>query len=51
MSPRWIGRKLALFLTEDWDVQFRRIYGYVGEIKLLPLMKNDGAKLRIYYES
>ena len=33
MSPQWVDRALALFPTEDWTVQFRIIYGYIGEIK------------------
>ena len=28
--------RLALTLVDDWAVQYRRVYGYIGEIKLLP---------------
>ena len=31
-----IDDRLAVTLHEDWAVQYRRVYGYLGEIKLLP---------------
>ena len=31
-----IDDRLAVALSEDWASQYRRTYGYLGEIKLLP---------------
>ena len=39
----WGDRKLHLAHTEDWDVQYRRLYGYVVEIKFLPPDEERGA--------
>ena len=36
MAISTIDDRLALTLCGDWAVQFRRMYVYVGEIKLLP---------------
>lgn len=32
------GRKLDLPAEEDWADQYRRVYGYIGEIKFLPTL-------------
>ena len=37
MSLSRVDRRLALTLPEDWASQFRRVYGYIGEIKF-PLL-------------
>lgn len=36
MALSWLDSRLALTLTEDWSAQYRRVCGYIGEIKLLP---------------
>ena len=35
---------MALPLMEDWDVQYRMVYGYIGEIKFLPPDEERGAE-------
>ena len=39
-----IDNRVALRLVDDWAAQFRRVYGYVGEIKLLPADKECGTR-------
>ena len=36
MSLSVLGDRLAITMVPDWAVQYRRVYGYLGEIKLLP---------------
>ena len=31
-----LGERLALTMVDDWAAQYRRVYGYLGGVKLLP---------------
>ena len=42
MSVSIMDGRLALTMVGDWAVQYRRVYGYIGEIRLLPAC---GAKM------
>ena len=36
MSLSILDERPALTMVDDWDVQYRRAYGYIGGIRLLP---------------
>ena len=36
MSVEWVGRDLTLTLSAEWAAQYRKVYGYIADIKLLP---------------
>ena len=41
MAIGLIDNRLALTLVDDWAIQYRRVYGYIGEIKLLPSLGSE----------
>ena len=45
MTIGLIDDRVALTLVDDWAIQYRRVYGYIGEIKLLPAVCGGRPKL------
>ena len=44
MQLDWGGTDVVLLLTEDWAAEYRRAFGYIGDIKHPPSDRDKGAE-------
>ena len=44
MLLAWEGPGVVLQLTEEWTAVYRRVFGYIGDMKLLPADMDKGTE-------